>query len=114
LGYSAATVAPFKVGDTFALYAEIKDEAGAPSTIAVANLRAQVRNASGKLYAELAITATETVGKYLLRAESAVTALWPVGSLFFDIERTIGGVVTSSETVTIPVIKDVTRADAVL
>ena len=98
----------FKRGDTFALTAALKDEAQQPLTIDVANLKSQVRDGSGVMVAELIITTTETVGTYLLVAES--TTAWPANTtIYMDIQLNIDGQIRSSETIEISVIKDVTQ-----
>ena len=98
---------PIKRGDTFAFYADIKDAEGSPIEISAQNIRCQFRDNSDKLVSELTTSATDTPGKYLFTEES--TGSWPVGILQSDIELTIDGVITSSETFSISVEKDVTR-----
>lgn len=101
-------ISNFKRGDTFALTAAIKDESGNPLTIEPANLKSQIRDSYGKLFAELVVTNTETVGSYLLTASS--TSNWPTDTtLYMDIQLNTSGQIRSSETIEISVIKDVTQ-----
>jgi len=99
-----------KKGDTFAFYANITDELGAPLITDVANLKSQIRNKHYVLIAELIITATATNGQYLFTAPNTNNWLKSGNSVDFimDIEINIGGIVSSSETIDIEVIKDVT------
>ena len=97
-----------KRGDTFAFYANITDDAGNPYTGPASNIHCQVRNYADVLMATLNVSATEDQGKYLFQADS--TGEWPAGTnLYMDIEINDNGVISSSDTIAIPVIKDVTR-----
>lgn len=95
-----------KRGDTFAYSFELTDN-GTPLTGIAGQLKSQVRTNGGDLLSELAIAETATPGTYV--ATAASTAEWPVKTVYFDIQRTdSNGVVTSTDTVGIDVIKDVT------
>lgn len=97
-----------KTGDTFAFIATIKDEAGVPIVGKAHLLKSQVRNYKDELIAELIISETETPGNYLFKALD--TADWPLNEeLRTDIQYTDNEIVTSSETIMIPMAKDVTR-----
>lgn len=97
----------FKRGDTFLLYADITDFYDDPLSIDATNLTSQVRTSNNELVAELIIEAGETEGTYILSYDD--TYDWPVGKLYMDIEVNNGGVRTSSPTMVIPVIRDVTN-----
>lgn len=101
------TLKSFKRGDTFAFYANLLNSVGEPYGGDAANLSCQVRDSQDALIATLTITATEVVGKYLFQASS--TDLWPLGVLYTDIEINEDGIISSSETIAIPIEKDVTR-----
>lgn len=100
----------FKRGDTFRLdgtYIEDRVAAALPTGI-----KAQLRNASGTLVAELTVTRTDAPnGKYSL-STSVDTSSWTPGQLLYgDIEFTdSSGVVVSTETYLVNVIKDQTHA----
>ena len=102
------TLPNFKRGDTFAFIATIRDQIGDPITGVSANLRSQVRDKMGFKYADLSVSETETPGSYLFQVQD--TTSWPADtSIYTDIEYTDGqGTITSSETIEIPVVKDVT------
>ena len=100
-----------KRGDTFAFYANMTDELGQPLITDIANLRSQIRDKKHVLIEELTIAATGAAGQYLFTATD--TNIWlPQGyssrSLIMDIEMSTGGIISSSETINIEVIKDVT------
>ena len=101
---------PLKVGDTFQIGCVNKDADGMPESLAGVTLRAQARSAAtGALISELAIVVADQVatpGEFLI---TAATTAWPVGSAVIDIQATVGSVVTSSETMRLPIIEDVTH-----
>jgi hypothetical protein len=103
------TLSSFKRGDTFSFIAAIANSSGTPLTGEASNLSSQIRNKSDKLYATLTITETTTLGSYLFLTNDTLD--WPCGvDLYLDIQYTKGGVITSSETIIIPVEKDVTHS----
>lgn len=100
-----------KRGDTFAFYADIKDNDGSPLVTNIGNIRSQIRDTSYQLVTELKVTATGTNGRYLFKADSTDTwpnYTWGENTLLMDIELSIDGSISSSDTVEIKVIKDVT------
>lgn len=98
----------FKRGDTFSFYANIKDLDGKPITGASEKLKCQVRDSLDNLKSELLITEElDTLGKYLFRATD--TSNWPITTLNMDIQFNDEGIISSSETISVTVIKDVTR-----
>lgn len=100
----------FKRGDSFALYAELEWD-GEPLIIDASALRSQIRTKNNKFISELSISKDVTQGENVFVLEASDTNNWPVASLFMDIEIDDGGVITSSATIEIPVIRDVTRDD---
>lgn len=102
------TLRKFKRGDTFSLVAVITDDTGSPVGGVAAELRAEIRNRQDELQGACVIAETGTTGTYSLTF--ADTSSWvPDTVLYLDIQRTTGGVVSSTETIAIPVEKDVTR-----
>lgn len=100
-----------KRGDTFAFYANITDELGQPLITDIANLKSQIRDKKYVLITELTIATTEIAGQYLFTAPNTDEWLkigWSSNTLIMDIEMNVGGAVTSSDTIEIEVIKDVT------
>lgn len=100
-----------KRGDTFAFYANITDETGAPLVTDAINLKSQVRDTNYNLISELTVAQTDIAGRYLFTADT--TADWPAApgigkTLLMDIEINNGGKISSSRTVEIRVVKDVT------
>jgi hypothetical protein len=102
------TLSSFKRGDTFSFIAAIASTSGTPLTGAANNLLCQVRNKGDKLYSTLTITEITPPGSYLFLTNDTLD--WPCGTdLYLDIQYTANGIVTSSETIIIPVEKDVTH-----
>lgn len=100
---SMLSLPPMKRGDTFSVFADIVGS----SAIDITKIKAQVRNASGDLFSDLVVTSTTTADRYLLKAP--VTDAWEPGILYMDIQYTdSSGTIISSETISIPVRKDVT------
>lgn len=100
-----------KRGDTFAFYANITDEEGSPLLIDAVNLKSEVRDTDYALIDTLVIEQTDIAGRYLFTAED--TKEWPSApgagkTLLMDIEINDGGKISSSRTVEISVVKDVT------
>jgi hypothetical protein len=119
------SLVPFKRGDTLQLGCISKDVAGEPEDLTNIIIRSQVRRAGTRLAPEPVFVAELQVaksnqsthkGEFSLTALPAVTKLWEAGTEdkpvlhVVDIEKEVGGVVVSSETFAIPVIKDVTHA----
>lgn len=100
------TLDKFKKGDTFAFIATLTDQTGALITGVAAKLKAEIRTGTGLLVASCVISETVTAGSYLFVVTD--TSLWEVSTLYLDVQYTDSGIVTSSETVTIPVVKGIT------
>lgn len=95
-----ATLPNIKQGDTFR-YQAVWNGAVA------SELKSQIRNNSGVLIAEVLVEETQTPFTFQLTVHD--TTNWPIGSLLTDIQRTSGGIIQSSETMSFKVEKDVTR-----
>ena len=96
----------FKRGDTFAFFANVTTDGTTPLVTAVTNIRSQVRTVSNSLLSELTVTTTETPGEYMFKA--GPTNNWGIGSHILDIEITTDGNISSSDTIIVEVLKDVT------
>jgi hypothetical protein len=95
-----------KRGDTFSF--EVSLNGTVWDGAAVGELKSQIRDLADTLVADLIVTVTETPGTF--RFKAADTSNWPIGTVVTDIQRTApDGTITSSETLKIPVIKDVTH-----
>lgn len=120
------TLPPFKRGDTFQIGCLAKDAAGEPEDLSTIAIRSQIRLAGTRLspepifVAELQVSkANQSTGRgqFSLTALPAITKLWSAGTEeeptmhVMDIQKEVGGVVISSETFAVPVIKDVTYDD---
>lgn len=102
------TTFKMKKGDTFSYYANVKDANGNPVIDGVDKIKSQIYNDKDIKLADLTITTTDVVGKYLFRVLNTTT--FPTdATLFTDIQYTDGDVIVSSETMTIQILKDVTR-----
>lgn len=73
----------------------------------LSELKSQVRDSLDNLIAEVKITATDTVGKYHFMVSN--TSDWAIGALFTDIQRTANGIIESSESMKINVIRGITQ-----
>lgn len=98
-----------KRGDTLSFIVTRKDDQGQPLTGDASKLKSQLRTREDKLAAEFSITETETPGDYLFKVDAQTTKDFRPGELYFDIEYRDDDIVYSSETMTVNVIKDVTR-----
>lgn len=100
-----------KRGDTFTVTGVRHTAAGAPVNLTGYTLRSQAREpVTGDLLAELSVVITNAaLGQFTLSAAAVVTADWNPGTYELDVEFSIGGVVDSTETTTLEVVKDITR-----
>jgi len=97
-----------KRGDTFAFIALMKDAFGDPLVGRESSLKAEVRTYSDALVDSLIITETDEGGRYLFRAGD--TSDWPLNTqLMMDIQYTDTDLVVSSETISIPMERGITR-----
>lgn len=101
-----------KRGDFFIQYINLADAGGDPITGIEAQLKCQIRNSINELISEAVIKETATPGQYVVYVED--TTSWPEGDLYFDMEMLVHNddinkdLPTSTETIKIPVEKDVT------
>jgi hypothetical protein len=72
------------------------------------DLSSQIRSSNGTLYAEFDISETATLGTYLFTVNASTTSAFPITILYFDIEYNNNGIISSSDTVELSVLKDVT------
>lgn len=100
-----------KRGDTFELSCTLENE-GVAVDITNFTITAQVRELDDTLLQALTVTKTDAVnGAFTLTATSAQTETWDPATYESDIEFIEGGgEVNSSQTFTIAVVKDITRA----
>lgn len=73
----------------------------------LSELKSQVRTASGELKSDVLIEETGEPNTFRFSVED--TSEWPIGTLYTDIQRIAGGRIQSSETMLIPVERDVTQ-----
>ena len=100
-----------KRGDTLSLDCQVFEANGVtPTDITAWTIRSQVRTTAGALLTSLtAAITTAADGEYTLTALPADTATWPRAARM-DIEYTDGGgVVLSTETLALDVVRDITR-----
>jgi hypothetical protein len=100
-----------KRGDTFSLDCQVFEADGVtPTDITAWTIRSQVRTTAGALLTSLtAAITTAADGEYTLTALPVDTAAWPRAARM-DIEYTdSGGVVLSTETLALDVVRDITR-----
>ena len=96
-----------KRGETFAFYANITDDGGAPVIGLADKLRSQIRTSIDELVTELTVTESQVPGQYLF--EAGPTDTWPVSTLYIDIRKDNNGRKTSSPTFKIICEKEVTK-----
>lgn len=104
-----------KRGDTLLWNCQYTNPDGSPVDLTGYVIKAQFRDKSGTLIYDFSplIAVTDTAnGLYTINAPAAATSPWPIVDGEFDIEYTnASGVVTSTETGTLSVVKDITRAN---
>lgn len=106
------TLSNFKRGDTFQLTCTYK-VAGVATSLTGKTVDCQLRSPNGGLIADMTCTLdadqTTNPGKFVVTPVVADTSRWSVGNNEIDIQITSGSSVRSTETFTLPVVKDVTR-----
>ena len=104
------TLAPFKRGDVFQIGATAKDSAGVVINLTAVTIRSQVRTAAGALVAELLVSkANQTTDPGEFSLSYADTTAWAPGYVLIDIEQRVGSGITTSETLRMPVLEDITH-----
>jgi hypothetical protein len=99
----------FKRGDTFSLTCTYKTD-GVPTSVAGFDIKAQIRQTSKKLVANMTVTFADqstSPGVFVLMPTGS-TQDWPVEILLCDIQITQGGATRSTNTFAVPVVKDIT------
>lgn len=99
----------FKRGDTFALTCTYKTD-GVPTAITGYTIRSQIRQVNKTLVATLTSTpANQSTdpGVFTLTPDTN-TEDWPVETLLCDIEITQSGVIRSTNTFAVPIVRDIT------
>lgn len=97
----------FKRGDTFFFSADIDDGYGNPLSLDIGSIRSQIRNSRDELISELDVSVGDVAGRYIFKDSN--TQGWSLGELYMDIEVTQDEIVTSSPTIVIPVVRDITK-----
>ena len=77
----------------------------------LSKLKCQIRDSRNILIYEIPIQETAIAGEYLFSVPASVTKNWPLENLYLDIEYKDGDVVTSSETMSFKVIRDITKEE---
>lgn len=100
-----------KRGDTFELNMTLENQ-GIAIDLTGWTIASQVRAGDDSLVDDLTVTITDAAaGQVTVSATAAETEQWPTGQLDWDIEFTDpSGAVSSSDTITVTVVKDITRA----
>jgi hypothetical protein len=100
---------PLKRGDTFYIGCVSKDSTSELNDLTNIQVRSQVRSAATKkLIADLPIVKldqTEYPGQFSI---TSPTDTWPIGTCLLDFELKRESTVISSDTVELPIIKDIT------
>lgn len=102
-----------KRGDTFSLGCRKKDSDGTPENLTAVTIAAQVRDSSDTLLGTaVCAKANQTTnpGEFSVTVDKSVTAGWDLGKAFIDVELSVGGAATSSDTMRFKVVKDITHA----
>jgi len=98
---------PHKRGDSFVLTLELFDYNDVPLTLDVDSLKSQVRAKNNRLIDEVLITQTETAGLYIFQVQD--TTEWPIADLYMDVKIIKTDGISSTDTLVIPVVRDITR-----
>lgn len=102
----------FKMGDTYTLGCTYKVD-GTAVDLTGYTISSQIRTDTYVLVSDTTVTINAdqvaNTGKFTITASPADTSGWPPGNHIIDIEVSLGGVKKSSETITQPVIRDVTQ-----
>ena len=100
---------PLKRGDTFYIGCTSKDSTGESNDLSNIQIRSHVRSAATKkLIADLPIVKldqTEYPGQFSI---TSPTDTWPIGTCLLDFELKRESTVISSDTVELPIIRDIT------
>lgn len=97
-----------KRGDTFQLSVAVLDDAGAAQICTGWSVASQVRTSDYQAVSTLTHAWVSQAGGTYTLTDTATTD-WPVGDLVCDIQYTVAGVITSTETFTIQCQMEVTQ-----
>lgn len=95
-----------KKGDTFSFYVDLVNASNQPLVLPVDKIKSQVRRQNLALVDTLVIETTATEGRYFIKSND--TSIYPEGLLYTDIKINDNGIILSTETVEINVIRSVT------
>jgi len=100
---------PLKRGDTFYIGCASKDSTGEPNDLTNIQIRSQIRSAATKkLITDLPIVKLdqdEYRGQFSI---SVATNDWPIGTCLLDFELSREGIVISSDTIELQIVRDIT------
>jgi hypothetical protein len=99
-----------KRGDTFELTCSLENQ-GNDVDMTGWSIAAQLRKTDDTLVQDMTVTVTDAAaGEFKITAADTETDDWPIENLEIDVQFTeVSGNISSSETFTIAVIKDITR-----
>ena len=100
-----------KRGDTFDLYGTCLDSSGVAVDLTSYTIASQLRNLQGELLSAFTCTKPYPAeGKYLIHAGASTTRFWTPGGYRFDVEFTApDGTVSSSDSIAVKIVEDITR-----
>ena len=98
---------PHKRGDTFLLNLQLSNELDQPMVYQLSEMKSQIRRKNNSLVSDVNIELTGEAGVYGLSVPD--TAHWPIDEIYMDVKVTHENIIFSTETIIIPVIKDVTQ-----
>lgn len=108
-----AAAARIKQGGTLTIVFVWTDDAGEPASLVGATVRSQIRDdAPDTLLADCTITQHDQTldpGAFTLEVPANVTATWPIGTVYGDVEVTRGDVVEHLEDFAVQVLRSRTR-----
>jgi hypothetical protein len=97
-----------KRGDTFAPSAQYLNADGTPASLVGYAIKSQLRDSGGNLVQEFAFNITNAaLGEYAFLPVD--TSAWPVSTMQMDIQYTQNGMVISTETIELSIVRKVTR-----
>lgn len=98
---------PHKRGDTFILNLQLSNELDQPMVYTLSEMKSQIRKKNNSLVSTATIQLTGEEGVYNISVSD--TSHWPIEELYMDVKVTHNNIIFSTETIIIPVIKDVTQ-----
>ena len=96
-----------KKGDTFKRICQLTDDNDQPRSLINTTINAQVRTLTLQLMSDLQVTVIDEANG-IFEILAADTTGWIVGELRYDIEYTINGTVSSTETIILNCVQDYT------